>query len=119
MLGAAGVNLSAMSIADNSDFGMLRCITSDPQKAYEVLREAHCAVKLTALIGVACPNTPGALSTVLRCLSDEGVFIEYMYSFSNGHMANVVIRPTDLQLCESILQKKRVELLADSDLYKL
>ena len=119
VLGAAGVNLSAMSIADNSDFGILRCITSDPDKAYKVLKEAQFAVKLTDVIGFSCPNTPGALSNVLRCLSDEGVFIEYMYSFSNGHMANVVIRPTDLQLCESILQRKKVELLADSDLYKL
>ena len=118
-LGAAGINLSAMSIADNSDFGILRCIVSEPDKAYQVLKEQHFAVKITDVIGFACPNTPGALSTVLRCLSDEGVFIEYMYSFANGDVANIVIRPTDLASCDKLLEEKKVDLLAASDLYRL
>ena len=56
VLGKAGVNLSAMSIADNSDFGILRCIVSDPDKAYQVLKKAHFAVKITDVIGFVCPN---------------------------------------------------------------
>ena len=102
-LGAAGINLSAMSIADNSDFGILRCIVSDPDKAYQVLKAAHFAVKITDVIGFVCPNTSGSLSVVLKHLSDN----------------HVVIRPTDLDLCERILAEKKVELMADSDLYQL
>jgi hypothetical protein len=108
-----------MSIADNSDFGILRCIVSDPDKAYQVLKAAHFAVKITDVIGFVCPNTSGSLSVVLKHLSDNGVFIEYMYSFANGNVAHVVIRPTDLDLCERILAEKKVELMADSDLYQL
>ena len=108
-----------MSIADNSDFGILRCIVSDPDKAYKVLKEAHFAVKITDVIGFVCPNTSGSLSVVLKHLSDNGVFIEYMYSFANGNVAHVVIRPTDLDMCERILSEKKVELMADSDLYQL
>ena len=119
VLGKAGINLSAMSIADNSDFGILRCIVSDPELGYKVLKEAHFTVKITDVIGFTCPNTPGSLAIVLKCLSDANVFIEYMYSFSNGDGANVVIRPTDLALCEQILQSKKIDLLAASDLYKL
>ena len=77
VLGNAGINLSAMSIADNSDFGILRCIVSDPDKAYKVLKEAHFAVKITDVIGFSCPNTSGSLAVVLKYLSDNGVFIEY------------------------------------------
>ena len=84
VLGKAGINLSAMSIADNSDFGILRCIVSDPELGYKVLKEAHFTVKITNVIGFSCPNTPGSLAVVLKCLSDANVFIEYMYSFSNG-----------------------------------
>ena len=62
VLGEAGVNLSAMSIADNSDFGILRCIVSDPDKAYQVLKAAHFAVKITDVIGFVCPNTSGSLA---------------------------------------------------------
>lgn len=69
VLGEAGVNLSAMSIADNSDFGILRCIVSDPDKAYQVLKAAHFAVKITDVIGFICPNTSGSLAKVLRTCS--------------------------------------------------
>ena len=118
-LGAAGVNLSAMSIADNSDFGILRCVVSDPDKAYKVLKDKHFAVKITDVIGFTCPNTAGSLAIVLRYLSDNGIFIEYMYSFANGDVANVVIRPTDLDACDKILAEKKVDLMAASDLYRL
>ena len=119
VLGAAGINLSAMSIADNSDFGILRCIVSDPDKAYKVLKEQHFAVKITDVIGFVCPNTSGSLAIVLRHLSENGVFIEYMYSFANGDVATVVIRPTDLDACEKILADKKVDLMAANDLYQL
>ena len=119
VLGKAGINLSAMSIADNSDFGILRCIVSDPELGYKVLKEAHFTVKITNVIGFTCPNTPGSLSVVLKCLSDANVFIEYMYSFANGDVAHVIIRPTDLESCERILAEKKVELMAANDLYKL
>ena len=118
-LGKSGVNLTAMSIADNSDFGILRCIVSDPEKAYKVLKEEHFAVKITDVIGFTCPNTSGSLAVVLKYLSDRGVFIEYMYSFANGDVANIVIRPTDLESCEKILEERKVDLMADSDLYRL
>ena len=119
VLGEAGVNLSAMSIADNSDFGILRCIVSDPEKTYQVLKEAHFAVKITDVIGFVCPNTSGSLAVVLRYLSQKGIFIEYMYSFANGDVAHVVIRPTDLDACERVLEEKKVELMAANDLYQL
>ena len=119
VLGTAGVNLSAMSIADNSDFGILRCVVSDPDKAYQVLKDAHFAVKITNVIGFECPNTSGSLAVVLKFLSDNGIFIEYMYSFANGNVAHVVIRPTDLDACEKVLAEKKVDLLAANDLYML
>jgi hypothetical protein len=119
VLGKANVNLSAMSIADNSDFGILRCIVSDPDKAYRELKAAHFTVKITDVIGFVCPNTSGSLAKVLKHLSDNAIFIEYMYSFANGDVAHVVIRPTDLEACDRVLAEKKVELMAANDLYKL
>ncbi|MBM6992038.1 MAG: amino acid-binding protein [Prevotella sp.] len=119
VLGKADINLSAMSIADNSDFGILRCIVSDPDKAYKLLKEAGFTVKITDVIGMTVPNTPGSLAVILKHLSDNGVFIEYLYSFANGDGANVIIRPNDLQVCEKILQDKKVDLIAANDLYQL
>lgn len=119
VLGKADINLSAMSIADNSDFGILRCVVSDPDSAYKVLKEADFTVKITDVIGMTVPNTPGALALILRCLSDNGIFIEYLYSFANGNSAYVVIRPNDLKECERILEESKVDIIAANDLYKL
>lgn len=119
VLGESGVNLSALCIAENADFGILRSVVSEPEKAYKILKEHHFAVSITDVIGFSCPNIPGSLAKVLSQLSDAGIFIEYMYSFANGDLANVIIRPSNLEECIKVLTEKRVDLLAASDLYKL
>ena len=118
VLAREGVNLSALCIAENADFG-IRGIVSEPDKAYKALKDNHFAVNVTDVVGISCPNIPGSLAKVLRCLSDEGVFIEYMYSFANGQTANVIIRPNDMENCIRVLTEKKVDLLAASDLYRL
>lgn len=119
VLAKENINLSALCIAENADFGILRGIVSDPDKAYKVLKENHFAVNITNVVGINCPNIPGALAKVLNYLSDAGVFIEYMYSFANNNSANVIIRPSDLEKCIQVLTEKKVDLLAANDLYKL
>ena len=119
VLAKEGINLSALCIAENADFGNLRGIVSDPDKAYKALKDNHFAVNVTEVVGINCPNVPGALAKVLQYLSNEGVFIEYMYSFANNNSANVIIRPNDMENCIRVLTEKKVDLLAASDLYKL
>ena len=119
VLAQEGVNLSALCIAENADFGILRGIVSDPDKGYDALKRNHFAVNITDVVGISCPNIPGSLAKVLRYLSDEGVFIEYMYSFANGETANVIIRPNDMENCIRVLTERKIDLLAASDLYKL
>ncbi|WP_321480449.1 amino acid-binding protein [uncultured Bacteroides sp.] len=119
VLAEEGINLSALCIAETADFGILRSVVSDPDRAYRVLKEKHFAVSITDVVGINCPNVPGALAKVLDYLSQAGVFIEYMYSFANNGSANVIIRPNDMPNCIRVLMEKKVDLLAASDLYKL
>ena len=119
VLAKENINLSALCIAENADFGILRGIVSDPDKAYKALKDNHFAVNITDVVGISSPNVPGALAKVLGFLSAEGVFIEYMYSFANNNVANVVIRPSNMDKCIEVLKEKKVDLLAASDLYKL
>ena len=119
VLGEEGINLSALCIAENADLGILRGIVSDPDRAYKILKDHHFAVSITDVVGINCPNIPGALAKVLNYLSESGVFIEYMYSFANNGSANVIIRPNDMANCIRILTEKKVDLLAANDLYKL
>lgn len=119
VLAEENINLSALCIAENADFGILRGVVSDPDRAYAALKAKQFAVNITDVVGICCPNIPGALAKVLNYLSDAGVFIEYMYSFASNNIANVIIRPSDMETCIKVLTEKKVDLLAASELYKL
>ena len=103
ILSQHGVNMHAFSMAETPDFGILRLIVSDVDKAVEILRNADFAVKLTDVIHLNCPNKAGALGEILERLATAEVSIEYMYAFAEGDMANVVVRPTDIERCEKAL----------------
>ena len=119
LLAAIAVNLSAMSIADSSDFGILRCVVSEPLRAAKCLRQHGFAVKTTDVIGFSTPNVCGSRAVILKHLSEAGVEIEYMYSFNNGQTANVIIRTVDMEACERILKANGVRLLSDAEMYHL
>jgi hypothetical protein len=106
ILGEAGINISAFTVADTSDFGVLRLIVSDPEKACDVLKDHQFSVRTTDVVLVNSSNRPGALSQLLRVLDNEGVFIEYLYAFSmNDDAAVIVIRPSDMEKCMLALEK--------------
>jgi hypothetical protein len=101
-----GINMSAFSLAESADFGILRMIVSDVELAQKVLREAHFGISVTEVLCITCPNVPGAMHRVLEVLAKEDVFIEYMYAFSEGATADVVIRPTDVARAAGILDRE-------------
>ena len=113
LLGANGINMTAFSLAENMEFGILRLIVSDVDLAVKVLKEAQFGVNITDVICVACGNVPGALSSILKHLANEEVFIEYMYAFSQGETANIVIKPNNIDKCFEALGR------CDCDILKL
>ena len=103
ILGKNGINMHAFSMAETTDFGILRLIVTEVEKAVEVLRNANFAVMLTDVVCISCPNVAGSLSEILERLAENDIFIEYMYAFAEGDNANVVIRPNNIQKCLEIL----------------
>jgi hypothetical protein len=79
------INIHALSIADTTDFGILRMIVSDPAKAVKILKENDFIVKTSDVIAVAMGHSPGSLHTVLRNLRELDISIEYMYAFTSRH----------------------------------
>jgi hypothetical protein len=106
ILGEAGVNLQAFTLAENSDFGILRLITDNNEKAVGVLREHMFAVSTTDVLYLECPDVPGELSKSMSRISSTGTSIEYMYAFSSDGKAKVVIRTNDVLACEAALSKQ-------------
>ncbi len=120
ILGKAGINISAFTVADTSDFGVLRLIVSDPEKACDILKENQFSVRTTDVVLANSPNRPGALSLLLQILSSEGVFIEYLYAFTmNDASAVIVIRPSDIDKCLEILEQFKDVLLNSDGKYRL
>lgn len=119
ILGDCGINILAFSVADTSEFGILRLIVSDPELACRVLRENQFSVNLTDVICLNCPNVPGALAKALQILSDNQISIAYLYAFSTGNSANVVLKPDQLGECIKVLQEHKMELIKASELYKI
>ena len=105
ILGKHQINMHAFSMAETTDFGILRLIVSDVDKAVDVLREANFAVMLTDVVCISCSHEAGALSSILEHLAAEDIFIEYMYAFADGEQANVVIRPNDIDKCVATIQE--------------
>lgn len=120
ILGEAGINISAFSVADTSDFGVLRMMVPDPEKAVEVLKANFFSAQITPVVLVNSPNKPGSLATLLRILSEENVFIEYIYAFSmNDDSAVVVVRPTDIGKCIEVIDRHKAGLLSGIGGYKV
>jgi len=120
ILGNAGINMSAFSVADTSEFGILRMIVSEPEKALSILKDADFSVRLTDVICLNSPNEPGALARALNILSGEEVFIEYLYAYSiDNKTANIVLKPDNIQKCIEVLQAHKLELVSASDMYKI
>lgn len=115
-LGANGINMHAFSMAETADFGILRLIVSDVDKAVEVLRAHDFAVMSTDVVCLSCDNVPGSLAVILEYLAQEQIFIEYMYAFAQNDRANVVIKPNDLKHCLEVLQAHHCDVLTKDKL---
>ncbi len=116
ILGDSGVNIRALSLADTSDFGILRLIVDDSEKALQVLREHKFTVSKTEVIGVAVPDSPGGLSSILHILDQNNVNVEYMYAFveRSGDNAVIIFRFDDIDEAIRVLAENGITILKGS-----
>ena len=121
ILGAADVDIRALSIADTTDFGILRLIVDKPEKALEVLQQAECIVTVNQVIAVSIDDKPGSLSKVLQLLFDDGISIEYLYAFITRKKENayVILRMEDNEKAVEILSGHQIKIARQEELFDL
>jgi len=119
-LAAAGVNILTLQLADTRQFGILRLIVRDWQKAKEVLEQAGCVVKVTDVVAIEVPNLPGGLAGLLGIIDELGINIEYMYAFTfgRGDRAVMIFRFTDADAAIASLQTRGVNVVGGVELYE-
>ena len=119
VLAEHNINMSAMSIADTSEFGVARIIVDNPEEAKKVLRDSGVIVKVSEVIGVAIDDKPGGLAAVLALLKEGGVSVEYLYAFlpkAKEH-AMVVMKVNDPDTAQEIFKMNGVSTADMSDIH--
>lgn len=115
------INIRALSIADTSEFGILRLIVPDPVKAKDVLEKNNFTVRENDVIAVQVVDSPGGLASVLKILNDAEINVEYIYAFvqKSGEKAVVVMKIEDLQKGIRVLRDRGIVLLSYEDILQL
>ena len=122
ILARNGVDMRALSLAETSDFGIVRIIVDDVYKAATVLKDEGCIHSITPVIGVAIPDEPGGLHQVLSVLQEAGLNIEYMYAFLGGkesEHAYMIFRVQDNKAAVAAMAAKGIRCVDQDEIEKL
>ena len=121
ILGDADINIRALSLADTSDFGILRLIVNDGATASAVLKENGFTVNMTEVVAVEVPDRPGGLSAILQALDREAINVEYMYAYVErcGGNAVIIFRFDEADKAITVLKDNNFNMLEGSQLYNL
>ncbi len=121
VIGESGVDIRAMSIADTTDFGILRLIVNQPEKIEAILKEKGFTVRETEVIAVGMEDQPGSLANILTILENSGMSIEYMYAFvgNNDMKAVVIIKVEDNKKAIEILNDNNIQVLPAEKVYQI
>ena len=112
------VNIVALSLADTSDYGMLRMIVSDPQKGRASLKDAGITAMLTDVVALRVPHATGSLSKAMHQIVEGRVNIEYMYAFANGSDAAAVLKSDDPLKVVDILKGSGFDVYSAGEAYR-
>jgi hypothetical protein len=120
-LSKAGINIRALSLADTSEFGILRLIVNDHEKAKTILKEQGFTVGRTHVVAVQVEDRPGGLDTILRLLSDNGINVEYMYAFvqAANKSALLILRFDKTDKALEVLTAHKIPIIPGETLYRM
>jgi hypothetical protein len=122
VLGEHKLNIRALSLADTSDFGVLRMIIDHPDQAYMVLKEKHYTVRETDVVALEVADQPGGLAGVLRTLNDHDINVEYLYAFPEREsvdQAIMVFKFDNIDKAIEVLRKNNINLMEASRVYNI
>ncbi len=121
VIAEAGINIRALSLADTSDFGILRLIVTDFEAARNALKEKGFTVGRTTVVAVEVADQPGGLSNILSILSNEGINVEYMYAFvqQSGKNAILIFRFDRTDQAIELLQRHNIPIVPGDKIYSI
>ena len=119
VLGDNNINIVSLSVADTHEFGIARFIVSDPEKGYKVLKEAGFTAKLSNVYALAIANKPGMLNKTLKCITESGSGIEYLYVLSTSERSSFIIKLDNDDNILQYVEKDDIILLDEETVYNM
>ncbi len=121
LLGSNGINIRALTIAEEENFGVLRVIVDKPQKALEALKEKGFIASMTDIVAVEVDDKPGGLASILKILSENELNVEYMYGFVEkfSERALLVFRFDDTDKAAEFLKTNSIKVVGTQELENL
>ena len=120
VLKQCGVNIVSLSLADTSDYGLLRLLVTDPEAGKEALKKSGFSAMLTDVLAIRLSHQVGKLQELLEAICDENINIEYMYALSTGKDdASIVLKASDLEKAAKTLQAKGVEIMSAREIVEM
>ena len=119
VLSKADVHIVSATIADTSDYGLMRLITSDQQKAYKVLKDNGVLVSLNEVVAISVEPQAADFARVVELFTRRGINIEYMYCFNFGHRLVLVLRCSDLSAVREVVRNNSLTVVTETDLMKM
>jgi hypothetical protein len=117
----AGIDIRALSIADTTDFGILRLVVDKPYEAEDILKAAGLTVSLTDVIAIGIPDRPGGFAETITAVANKAVAVEYMYAFISREQdrAYLIMRVADNETAIAALKAQGCDLLDGESVYQL
>lgn len=115
------IDISSLSLADTTDFGVLRLIVNKPDEAKKVLSDSGVVVKITDVVAVVMDDVPGGVAGALKVFADNEISVEYMYACvgKTTGKALMVVRTDDIPRAEAVLDKAGYALANPADIYRV
>ena len=118
-LGKEHIRITALSVADTSEFGILRLIVSDADKAKTILKQQSFTVNITEVISVIATDEASYYAKVLKILSDIDISVEYTYAFRTGKRSVIILRCSNNEKAIKALKDNKIDLLSADDIDKV
>jgi len=119
VLSSESINITALTIADTSEYGIVRLLVSDPESGFKLLKSRGYRVNLTEVISLSVSHEPGSLATMLKKFSDENLSIEYMYAFCLGDKAVIVLRTDNHAKAFEVIEQNNFSIINENEIKNL
>jgi len=116
LLGKENIRIIAATVADTSEFGILRMIVSDTQKAYCLLKDNHVSVHLTEVLAITTQSSADSFAGILTHFKDAGLCVEYMYCFSVKNKSFLILKVNDREKALEVIKRNHLESITENEL---